>query len=77
MDNIAADDEEKERLSGDEQKEISSANSSSPDYQGITYNAAIEKTIVKRDPKNPSQFVCCCGCPFQVVMIIMFVLTIV
>lgn len=70
-------DEEMERLSGEEEnKEKNSSASSRGDYEQITYNAIIEKTLYE-DKKNPNKCQCCCGCPFQVILIIMFVLTII
>ena len=48
-------DEEMERLSGeDENKEKNSSASSRGDYEQITYNAIIEKTLYE-DKKNPNK----------------------
>ena len=55
---------------------IPSSNSSQ--YLGITYNAAIQKTVYL-DPKSPqlsrSKRCCikfCCGCTFQLILILFF-----
>ena len=56
-------------------KLVKSESSTSEKYQGIAFNKAISKTVYyqKGEESRPFLAACCCGCIFQVIVIILFI----